>query len=81
MALACGNADIIPSNLRSAADEDRCGQFFDQHSRWNKKREKYRYAYEERRAEHERTRMDTRMRMDATRIELMRKDVHGREKH
>ena len=30
-----------------AADEDRYGQFSDQHSRWNKKREEYRYAYEE----------------------------------
>ena len=51
MALARGNADVILSNLRfvrgSAADEDRYGQFSDQHSRWNKKREEYRYAYEE----------------------------------
>ena len=30
-----------------AADEDRYGQFSDQHSRWNKKREESRYAYEE----------------------------------
>ena len=51
MALARGNADVILSNLRfvrgGAADEDRYGQFSDQHSRWNKKREEYRYAYEE----------------------------------
>ena len=51
MALARGNADVILSNLRfvrgSAADEDRYGQFSDQHSRWNKKRGEYRYAYEE----------------------------------
>ena len=51
MALVRGNADIILSNLRfvrgGAADEDRYGQFSDQHSRWNKKREEYRYAYEE----------------------------------
>ena len=41
MALARGNADVILSNLRfvrgGAADEDRYGQFSDQHSRWNKK--------------------------------------------
>ena len=30
-----------------AADEDRYSQFSDQHSHWNKKREEYRYAYEE----------------------------------
>ena len=51
MALARGNADVILPNLRfvrgSAADEDRYGQFSDQHSRWSKKREEYRYAYEE----------------------------------
>ena len=51
MALARGNACVILSNLRfvrgGAADADRYGQFSDQHSRWNKKREEYRYAYEE----------------------------------
>ena len=30
-----------------AADEDRYGQFSDQHSHWNKKCEEYRYTYEE----------------------------------
>ena len=38
MALARGNADVILSNLRfvrgGAADEDRYGQFSDQHSRF-----------------------------------------------
>ena len=49
--LARGNTGIILSNLRfvrgGAADEDRYGQFSDQHSRWNKKRGEYRYAHEE----------------------------------
>ena len=80
MALARGNADVILSNLRfvrgGAADEDRYGQFSDQHSRWNKKCEEHRYAYEEFRG-----RRNELVRMDATRIELVQKDAHGREKH
>ena len=51
MALARGNADVILSNLRfvrgGAADEDRYGQFSDQHSHWNKKHEEYCYTYED----------------------------------
>ena len=51
MALACGNADVILSNLHfmcgGATDEDRYGQFSNQHSGWNKKCEEYCYTYEE----------------------------------
>ena len=56
MALAHGNADFILSNLcfvhGGAVDEDRYGQFSDQHSHWNKKCEEYCYMYEEFRRPH-----------------------------
>ena len=35
------------ANSPISTHADRYGQFSDQHSRWNKKREEYRYAYEE----------------------------------